>query len=740
MLKSTYSTKGSALIAALIIIIVLTVGITASSIVSNSSIKVTADSKRKTSAWYAAESALNVARKNLFEMVKRQKTISPVQDSPSFEYNEFVPQGTYDRASFLSQCMEHQALDNEDNETAACEYLANRYELLPTNISDEVEVKIIGITRFDGNPALTGGIEENLRKTIGESYKIPKSDEASHLGNLYANREIYQIDVEALNRQEGTRANMSARIGAYSIPLFQFLMLTNYPLTISPRGVARFDLKGRVHTNAEAKLGIQYSWDQHFTISPLDFEEETKALTSSAGIWQVFKYIHMMADSSHDIHEYFKGSVRVETEEDEYEPFWNSETDTHFIHEENGYLGTDGYPYWWPCANNKDPECWADNHESTSGYFFELVEVDAGAAEFEGRLESNTPRIEPLWFSELSDPYEYIEPYNAVDSDLERENKVFYRSAVRVLRASNGNLVSLDENGNEITSGPLSIDNLTAVTGPAGSPVTPIIRLEPGKFYDPRLGRVADTIKFNMEQFRTRADMAGINSIYIGTELGPRGEIHYPHPACDPAYLNAGYVPICRDEDGNSCMWDVGCDPNTVGSFDAVVIEDATELPNGGITVTSNAPVMLHGDFNTSDPKSSLVIADNVTFLSNSWDENAWDPANLSMGPPVVAQDATYNLAYMDGAKYDADFQIPQIENWGNHTATRNISYVKFFESKYFPPKAGDFTVHNWDRSAFRNFFDPPNWINQQDVNLGTNPPPLCDSIYFVKLLSIEEK
>jgi hypothetical protein len=180
-------------------------------------------------------------------------------------------------------------------------------------------------------------------------------------------------------------------------------------------------------------------------------------------------------------------------------------------------------------------------------------------------------------------------------------------------------------------------------------------------------------------------------------------------------------------------------------------------LPNTGLSVVSQNPVYVQGDFNTgttTDPNSvpanstgnpnntssptvggytrkpAAVMADAVMMLSNSWsDANA--SSSVSSRP---ASNTTYNMAILAGvtpsgytpgpgdphygqAQYGysggANNYPRFLESWSNDTCTYHGSMVELFQSKVFTGK--------WDTG---NIYVPPTRRWNFDTNFTNNPPP----------------
>lgn len=188
-------------------------------------------------------------------------------------------------------------------------------------------------------------------------------------------------------------------------------------------------------------------------------------------------------------------------------------------------------------------------------------------------------------------------------------------------------------------------------------------------------------------------------------------------------------------------------DPN----IKTVRLQNGGTLPDGGLTIASQNPVYIQGDYNTgttTDPnvvpanatgnptntdssvasgyteQPSAVIADAVMLLSNNWND-----ANASLAiSNRLATNTTYNTAIMSGfipsgfmptsgAQYGYSggaINFPRfLERWTGKSCTYYGSMVELFQSKIF--------TGEWDTG---NIYNPPNRRWNYDTMFSTTPPP----------------
>ncbi len=102
------------------------------------------------------------------------------------------------------------------------------------------------------------------------------------------------------------------------------------------------------------------------------------------------------------------------------------------------------------------------------------------------------------------------------------------------------------------------------------------------------------------------------------------------------------------------------------------------------VTIASEDPVFIQGDFNTVSKKPAAVLADAVNLLSNAWDDTKTS-THLT-----AATETEYNLAFATGnvptsrRGYSGGFAgLPRFhENWTGVTARIRGSFVCLFESE----------------------------------------------------------
>ena len=300
---------------------------------------------------------------------------------------------------------------------------------------------------------------------------------------------------------------------------------------------------------------------------------------------------------------------------------------------------------------------------------------------------------------------ELIEPPNTSFTDPPELSKRRAYNKAGIVFEINGTTVTITTKNGTVMS-TTTINNLkTAFTGKV-------------THYDQREGKNVDVAKINVSKITT--ELNAVNSGFNG--------LIYIHDI----------TPVS------------GSDPEPK----TVRLENGGVLPNSGLSVASQNPVYIKGDYNTgttSSPtavpanstgnpnntdspvvsgytrKPAAVLADAVMFLSNSWnDANA--SSSVSSRP---ASNTTYNLGIMTGvipSGWDPDGSgskaaygysggannFPRfLESWNNKTCTYYGSMVQLFQSKTFTGK--------WDTG---NIYSAPNRRWNFDTMFSVTPPP----------------
>ena len=148
-----------------------------------------------------------------------------------------------------------------------------------------------------------------------------------------------------------------------------------------------------------------------------------------------------------------------------------------------------------------------------------------------------------------------------------------------------------------------------------------------------------------------------------------------------------------------------------------IVLKNGAEIA-GDLTVVSEGPVYIQGDFNVVNKKAASVIADAVNLLSNSWDNSK------EKDDRPRASETDYNVAIVTGSyesvpgRYNGGFEnLPRFhENWSGVDCNILGSFVNSFDSKHATGSIGG--VRNLYRAPGRK------WAYDPDFNTVDNLPP----------------
>ena len=203
-------------------------------------------------------------------------------------------------------------------------------------------------------------------------------------------------------------------------------------------------------------------------------------------------------------------------------------------------------------------------------------------------------------------------------------------------------------------------------------------------------------------------------------------------------------------------MYDSSASANGVGNKRGIRIKNGSYIPNGGLTLASNNPVYVQGDFNTGatgtnvpsnvngsysdpavtpDPQAASytrqpcsIVADAVNVLSN-----AWLDANSTAGlGSRIASNTTINAAIISGivpsgtisGNYSGGAEnFPRfLEDWSSATLTYYGSMVELYKSQQ--------NIGVWGKS---NVYSPParRWFF--DTNFRRDTPPGSPLVFTYK-------
>lgn len=160
---------------------------------------------------------------------------------------------------------------------------------------------------------------------------------------------------------------------------------------------------------------------------------------------------------------------------------------------------------------------------------------------------------------------------------------------------------------------------------------------------------------------------------------------------------------------------------NDAGSYQpGIRLKDASLINRAaGLTIVSDDPVYVQGDYNTVSKKPVAIIADALNLLSNNWNDT--NSAGALSGR--TASNTTFNSAFIAGIKTTAGASYngglenyPRLhENWTSKTLTIRGAFVALWNSQI--------GTGNWIYGG--NYYTAPtrNWDYDTDFTNGQMPP-----------------
>ena len=180
---------------------------------------------------------------------------------------------------------------------------------------------------------------------------------------------------------------------------------------------------------------------------------------------------------------------------------------------------------------------------------------------------------------------------------------------------------------------------------------------------------------------------------------------------------------------------------------EGVRLVNGAQLPSQGLTVVSENPVYIRGDYNIKDKKgnprtvttpsadliSAAVLGDAITVLSNNWEKNGYDKKGTEVTSKRPAALTTVNAAFATGPNAET---VPESGYQAGKDGGQLNNLIRFIEDWYGVDMnySGSLVAlwHSQQATAWwnccgdtaGNFFRPPkrNWA--YDTLFNTNPPP----------------
>ncbi|PYM72085.1 MAG: hypothetical protein DME10_14060 [Candidatus Rokuibacteriota bacterium] len=163
------------------------------------------------------------------------------------------------------------------------------------------------------------------------------------------------------------------------------------------------------------------------------------------------------------------------------------------------------------------------------------------------------------------------------------------------------------------------------------------------------------------------------------------------------------------------------------GSPGAVRLVNGSQLPSQGLTVVSENPMYIQGDYNTVAKVPAAVLADAITVLSNNWAPNNSDAKGDLATVTRQATATTVNAAFALGPSVESvmgqgngqlENDIRFLEDWSGNTFTYRGSIIDLWHSQQ--------AVGQWQccGSGGTQYYTAPQRIWSYDTLFNTTPPP----------------
>jgi len=159
------------------------------------------------------------------------------------------------------------------------------------------------------------------------------------------------------------------------------------------------------------------------------------------------------------------------------------------------------------------------------------------------------------------------------------------------------------------------------------------------------------------------------------------------------------------------------------GANAGVRLVEGHELPSGGLTIVSENPMYVMGNYNSVDKKPAAVMADAITILSNNWDDAK---GSLPTSDRTV-NDTTVNAAFALGPNREStgsynngglENAIRFLEDWGGKTFTYRGSIVGLWHTQQATAD------HRCCGDSGDNYYNAPNRDWGYDTLFDTAQPP----------------
>ncbi|MGH7372073.1 MAG: hypothetical protein ACREJK_09565, partial [Candidatus Methylomirabilales bacterium] len=95
------------------------------------------------------------------------------------------------------------------------------------------------------------------------------------------------------------------------------------------------------------------------------------------------------------------------------------------------------------------------------------------------------------------------------------------------------------------------------------------------------------------------------------------------------------------------------------GAIKGIRLKNGSQLPGTGLTVASENPVYVMGDYNTVNKVPASLMGDAIYVLSNNWEKSGYDKKGKDDYTKRPAADTTVNAAVMLGPHAESELGVP---------------------------------------------------------------------------------
>lgn len=549
------------------------------------------------------------------------------------------------------------------------------WETVPTGSTPPLAAGTAGSTP----PITVDGVPVNYLVTqTGASWQVQQPNGIQTI--------ITEYHIAATATVDGYSYTSNRLINSEATPIFQFAVFYTNDLEIQPG--ANMTLKGRVHSNGNIHLG-----------SGATLSVDTNYLRCAGQIFRQRKDDPSLSEGTVRIRQWVADPFNVAQPTSWVDMKSKSQMNAIGVSTVSGYdnnfttMATDSNgKTWLPWGPGSLAE-WdmPTGYTPPAGQTYDRTNTVLTGDH--GITNAVTPQIESIkMFEELEGGTggDFVwntgsSTFTQVAAGTGTHKKGYYHktAGVRIIRLPNGSFEVKDPNNANINISSGSYSGMVATStiydarqanGGAGN--TSIVRIDMAKF------------KTWTQNWNASHPSQQFNGLLYTARYGTTG-------------LNAD-------------NYGVGTGTNASGIY----LYNGSELASK-LTVVSEDPVYIKGDYNTTNKKGASVIGDSVNLLSNGW---AGTKTN-SNGLPVATA-TTYNVAMISGNENSAvgDYNgglenLPRFhENWSGINCNIYGSFVNTWLS--------DFGTGNWVYGGNRYTAPNRNWYYDTMFNTVANLPP----------------